>query len=69
MRDTRKLLHILGVRLDAQRGGEDKLADGGTEAGEEGVEGLYRYGSQRIILCHHPSKPCNSPFSSDGLPA
>ena len=58
MRDTRKLLHVFGVRLDAQRGGEDELTDGGTEAGEEGVEGLYKYESQRIVLFNinaHPS--------------
>ena len=40
MTDTAKLAFILGVRLDAQRGREDELADGGAEAGEEGVEGL-----------------------------
>ncbi len=31
---------VFRVGLDAQRGGEDKLANGRAEAGEEGVEGL-----------------------------
>lgn len=40
MADTLKLLPVLRVTLDAQGSGEDELADGGAEAGEEGVEGL-----------------------------
>lgn len=31
---------VLGIRLDAEGGGEDELADRGAEAGEECVEGL-----------------------------
>ena len=32
---------VFRVRLDAQAGGEHELADGGGEAGEEGVEWLH----------------------------
>ena len=37
----RELAFVGRVGLHAQRGGEDELADGGGEAGEEGVEGLF----------------------------
>ncbi len=40
MANTLKLILILRVGLDAQRRRKDELADGGAEAGEEGVEGL-----------------------------
>ena len=54
MTDGPKLGLVLRVRLDAQTGREDELADRGAEAGEEGVEGLYfcargkRRGCQRV---------------------
>lgn len=35
-----ELALVVRVRLDAQARGEHKLADGGAEAGKEGVEGL-----------------------------
>lgn len=38
---------VLWVGLDAQGSCEDKLADAGAEAGEEGVEGL---GKQHVSL-------------------
>ena len=41
MTDGPKLGLVLRVRLDAQTGREDELADRGAEAGEEGVEGLF----------------------------
>ena len=40
MRDAGEFGLVLRVGLDAERGGEDELADGCAEAGEEGVEGL-----------------------------
>jgi hypothetical protein len=40
MRHGLELGPILHIRLDAQTGREDELADRGAEAGEEGVEGL-----------------------------
>lgn len=43
MRDILKIGLVLRVGLDAQRGSEDELADGGAEAGEEGVEGLKKH--------------------------
>lgn len=41
MTNAAKLEPVLRVRLDAQTGREDELADGGAEAGEEGVKGLF----------------------------
>lgn len=41
MADALELRLILRISLDAETSGEDKLTDGGTEAGKEGVEGLY----------------------------
>lgn len=38
--DGLEFILVLRVGLDAQAGGQDELADGGAEAGEEGVEGL-----------------------------
>jgi hypothetical protein len=40
MRDGSELGLVLRIGLDAQRGCEDELADGGAEAGEEGIEWL-----------------------------
>lgn len=40
VRDAAKVALVLRVGLDAQAGREDELADGGGEAGQEGVEGL-----------------------------
>jgi len=40
MRDIFKLGLVLRVGLDAQRGSEDELADGGAEAREESIERL-----------------------------
>ena len=40
MRDVLEFGLVFGVGLDAEGGGEDELADGCAEAGEEGVEGL-----------------------------
>lgn len=40
MGDGSELGLVLGIGLDAQRGCEDELANGGAEAGEEGVEWL-----------------------------
>src|SRR4051812_48322302 len=42
VRDRAEFGLVVWVRLDAQGGGEHELADGGAEAGEEGVEGLER---------------------------
>lgn len=42
MADALELRLILWVSLDAETSGEDELADGGAEAGKEGVEGLYQ---------------------------
>ena len=55
-----KLGLIVRVRLDAQRGREHELADGGGEAGEEGVEGLLLMFSTSvsfwsIIFQYNPS--------------
>lgn len=41
MTDALKLRLVLGVRLDAEAGRQDELADRGAEAGQEGVEGLW----------------------------
>jgi hypothetical protein len=41
VRDALELDLVLRVRLHAQAGREHKLADGGAEAREEGVEGLW----------------------------
>jgi hypothetical protein len=41
VRDALELDLVLRVRLHAQTGREHKLADGGAEAREEGVEGLW----------------------------
>ena len=43
VRDALELGLILGIRLQAQTGREDELADGGAEAAQEGVEGLVRF--------------------------
>lgn len=40
--DAGKLCPVGRVRLHAQAGRQDKLTDGGAEAGEEGVERLWR---------------------------
>ena len=40
MRHGLELGPILHIRLDAQTGREDELADRGAEAGEEGVKAL-----------------------------
>ena len=40
VRDGLEVGLVLGVGLDAEGGGEDKLADAGAEAGQESVEGL-----------------------------
>jgi hypothetical protein len=40
VRDALELGLVLGVRLHAQAGREHELADGGAEAGQEGVERL-----------------------------
>lgn len=40
MRDVFEFGLVFRVGLDAEGGGEDELADGCAEAGEEGVEGL-----------------------------
>ena len=40
MTDGPELGFVFRVRLDAQTGWEDELADCGAEAGEEGIEGL-----------------------------
>lgn len=37
-----ELVFVFRVGLDAETGGQDELADCGAEAGEEGVEGLWR---------------------------
>lgn len=54
MAHTPKLLLILRVRLDAQAGREDELADGGAEAGEEGVEGLVSPQRSAFMISFHP---------------
>lgn len=41
MADALELIFVLRVRLDPQTGGQDELANGGAEAGEEGVEWLW----------------------------
>ena len=53
MTDGPKLGFVLRVRLDAQTGREDELADRGAEAGEEGVEGLFvaRGQTRRTLAC------------------
>ena len=40
MRDVLEIGLVLRVGLDAEGGGEDELADGCAEAGEESIEGL-----------------------------
>lgn len=40
MGDRLKLSLVFGIRLNAEGGSEDELADGCAEAGEEGVEWL-----------------------------
>lgn len=51
MRNILKLLFIRRIRLDAQTGGENELADCGAEAGEEGVEGLFFFCLSATIAC------------------
>lgn len=40
VRDALELGLVLGVGLHAEGGSQDELADAGTEAGQESVEGL-----------------------------
>jgi len=70
MRDILKLGLVLGIRLDAQRGREDELADGSAEAGEEGVEWLFSLSQPRFPLHNvsmsaepqsHPSMEWSAP--------
>jgi len=42
MRDIFEFGLVVRVGLHAKRGREDELANGGSEAGEEGVEGLSK---------------------------
>lgn len=49
MANALELILVLRIGLDAQRGREDELADGGAEAGEEGVEGLGVW--VRVSVC------------------
>ena len=51
MRNALKVGLVLRVGLDAQRGSEDELADGGAEAREEGIEGLDVTRSARVFFC------------------
>ena len=50
MTDGSKLGFVFRVRLDAQAGREDELADRGAEAGEEGVEGLGVFAREDVSI-------------------
>lgn len=63
MRHGLELGPILHIRLDAQTGRKHELADGGAEAGQEGVEGLYFLTQHTSFVSPRP------PNSSLNLPS
>ncbi len=69
MRHGLELGPILHIRLDAQTGREDELADRGAEAGEEGVEGLDSDFQPPFHITPHPLTIAPPPPCIRCLPA
>ena len=68
MTDTLKFLFILRIRLDPQTGREHKLPDRSAEAGEEGIERLFRVSPIRVSMRFFSSLNPAIHFRSQLLP-